>query len=168
MGRGIRYGGRMQPRWLSAQEGSAWLGYRRMRARLDLQLARDLARETGLSEADYDVLSNLSDAPADCMRVHELAGLMQWSSSRLTHQVTRMQQRELVIRENAAADGRGSTVRLTPSGRERIERAAPFHVASVRRHFIDLLTPAELLALDELSARVLDRLREHSSTSPSP
>jgi DNA-binding MarR family transcriptional regulator len=153
MRHGIRYGGRMQPRWLSAQEGSAWLGYRRMRARLDL---------------DYDVLSNLSDAPADCMRVHELAGLMQWSSSRLTHQVTRMQQRELVIRENAAADGRGSTVRLTPSGRERIERAAPFHVASVRRHFIDLLTPAELLALNELSARVLDRLREQSSTSPSP
>jgi hypothetical protein len=54
------------PNWLSAREAHAWRGYRRMRALLDLQLARDLARDSGLSEADYDVLS----------------GAVPWSSSR--------------------------------------------------------------------------------------
>jgi hypothetical protein len=33
------------------------------RALLDLQIARDLARDSGLSDADYDVLSGLSDTP---------------------------------------------------------------------------------------------------------
>lgn len=38
------------PQWLTDAEYRAWIGYRRMRARLDLQLARDLARDSGLSE----------------------------------------------------------------------------------------------------------------------
>ncbi len=150
----------MQTRWLSAQEGSAWLAIRRMRARLDLQIARDLTRDTGLSEADYDVLSNLSEAPGDAMRVQELARLMHWSSSRLAHQVTRMQQRGLVHREAMASDGRGSMISLTAAGRARIEQAAPLHVASVRKHFIDLLSPAEVLVLAEVSQRVLGKLQQ--------
>ncbi|MGL5830438.1 MAG: MarR family winged helix-turn-helix transcriptional regulator [Angustibacter sp.] len=150
----------MQTRWLSAQEGRAWLAFRRMRSRLDLQIARDLTRDTGLSEADYDVLSNLSEAPGDAMRVQELAGLMHWSSSRLAHQVTRMQQRDLVRRENLASDGRGSLIRLTAAGRARLEQAAPLHVASVRKHFIDLLSPAEVTILADVSARVSARLAQ--------
>lgn len=49
-------------RWLSPEEHRAWIGYRRMRGLLDLRLARDLADDSGLSEADYDVLSSLGDS----------------------------------------------------------------------------------------------------------
>jgi DNA-binding MarR family transcriptional regulator len=146
------------PNWLSAREAHAWRGYRRMRALLDLQLARDLARDSGLSEADYDVLSTLSETEGHRMRLSELAAHMLWSKSRLSHHTARMQQRGLVVREDAIDDGRGSVVVLAPAGLRAVEAAAPGHVASVRRHLIDLLSDEELAALDALSHRVIGKL----------
>ncbi|WP_091098067.1 MarR family winged helix-turn-helix transcriptional regulator [Micromonospora citrea] len=147
-----------QPRWLDEREQRAWRGYRRMRRLLDLELARDLARDAGLSEPDYDVLSDLSETPDQRLRLSELADRMLWSRSRLSHHLTRMQQRGLVTREECATDGRGAVVALTAEGRRAIEAAAPGHVAAVRRHLIDLLTPDEVAALDALSHRVVDHL----------
>ncbi|MEH0825101.1 MULTISPECIES: MarR family winged helix-turn-helix transcriptional regulator [unclassified Micromonospora] len=146
------------PRWLDDREDRAWRGYRRMRRLLDLQLARDLMRDAGLSEPDYDVLSDLSEAPDGRLRLGELADRMLWSRSRLSHHLSRMQQRGLVVREECTTDGRGSVVVLTAEGRRAIEAAAPGHVAAVRRHLIDLLDPDELAALDRFTHRVVDRL----------
>ncbi|MEH1122953.1 MarR family winged helix-turn-helix transcriptional regulator [Micromonospora sp. CPCC 206061] len=147
-----------EPRWLDEREERAWRGYRRMRALLDLQLARDLMRDSGLSEADYDVLSSVSEAEGQRLRLTELAGHMLWSKSRLSHQITRMQQRGLVVREECADDARGSVIALTHEGVRAIEQAAPKHVASVRRHLIDVLTDDEVAALDALTDRVVKRL----------
>ncbi|MET8261460.1 MarR family transcriptional regulator [Micromonospora sp. NPDC005205] len=146
------------PRWLDEREDRAWRGYRRMRRLLDLELARELTQDAGLSEADYDVLSDLSETPQGRLRLRELADRMLWSRSRLSHHLTRMQQRGLVTREECADDARGSVVVLTPAGRQAIESAAPGHVAAVRRHLIDLLTPAEVDALGALTHRVVDQL----------
>jgi DNA-binding MarR family transcriptional regulator len=146
------------PRWLDAAEMRAWLGYRRMRTRLDLQLQRDLAADSGLSEADYDVLSTLSELDGQRMRLTDLAERLLWSKSRMSHHTARMQQRGLVERLEFPGDARGSVIALTETGVKAIVAAAPAHVASVRKHFIDLLTPDELTALDALTHRVLDRL----------
>jgi DNA-binding MarR family transcriptional regulator len=147
-----------EPRWLNDREMRAWLGYRRMRLLLDLQLDRDLMSQSGLSEQDYDVLSNLSDAPGQQLRLTDLAAHLRWSKSRLSHHVTRMRQRGLVDRADCADDGRGSMLGLTQAGRDAIHGAAPGHVKSVRKHFIDLLTDDELDALAALSQRVVERL----------
>jgi len=147
------------PRWLTDAEMSAWLGYRRMRLLLDLQLARELSGEHGLSEPDYDVLSNLSDNGERGVRLSDLAAYMRWSKSRLSHHITRMQQRGLVDRLECADDGRGSSLVLTDQGRRAITAAAPDHVASVRQHFIDLLSPEEIETLAKLTHRVIDHLQ---------
>jgi DNA-binding MarR family transcriptional regulator len=149
-----------EPRWLDQREARAWRGYRRMRRLLDLQLNRELFSESGLSEPDYDVLSDLSETPDQRLRLTELADRMLWSKSRLSHHLTRMQQRGLVRREECPGDARGSVVVLTAEGWRAIEKAAPGHVASVRRHLIDLLTPAEITALGDLTQRVVDHLTE--------
>jgi DNA-binding MarR family transcriptional regulator len=148
------------PRWLDDREMRAWLGYRRMRLLLDLQLARELQTSSGLSEPDYDVLSNLSATDGRGMRLSDLAAHMRWSKSRLSHHVSRMQQRDLVERHECADDGRGSLLMLTKRGQKAIAEAAPGHVASVRQHFIDLLTEEELDTLAALSHRVVDHLHE--------
>ncbi|MEV4198142.1 MarR family winged helix-turn-helix transcriptional regulator [Micromonospora globbae] len=155
-----------EPRWLDAHEDRAWRGYRRMRRLLDLELARELMRDAGLSEPDYDVLSDLSEAPEQRLRVSELADRMLWSRSRLSHHLSRMQQRGLVMREEHPSDGRGAVVVLTPEGRRAIEEAAPGHVAAVRKHLIDLLTPDELAALAAFSHRVVDHLSAPGRPSP--
>jgi len=146
--------------WLTPAEAGAWRGYRRMRALLDLRLGRDLAADSGLSEPDYDVLSHLSETPDRRIRLGDLAAHMLWSRSRLSHHLARMQQRGLVEREDCADDGRGSVVTLSAQGWAVLVEAAPHHVASVRRNFIDLLTPDEIAALDALSHRVVQRLAE--------
>jgi DNA-binding MarR family transcriptional regulator len=148
--------------WLNEQEAHAWRGYRRMRALLDLELTRDLMRDSGLSDADYDVLSNLSEISPHRLRLSELATTMLWSKSRLSHHITRMQQRGLVDREECPGDARGSIIVLTPPGLRAIQEAAPHHVESVRRNMIDLLTDEEIAALDALSHRVVAHLNAQS------
>src|SRR5215213_9422443 len=118
--------------WLTGEEDRAWRAYRRMKVLLDAQLARDLVDGSGLSEPDYDVLSNLSEIEGERWRITELAARMQWSKSRLSHHLDRMEQRGLVRREECGTDGRGAFVVLTAGGRRAIEQAAPGHVASVR------------------------------------
>jgi DNA-binding MarR family transcriptional regulator len=147
----------MEPRWLDDAEARAWRGYRRMRALLDLRLSRDLAEEAGLSDADYDVLSNLSDGDRQ-WRVNQLAEHMLWSTSRLSHQLSRMRGRGLIDRQECPGDGRGALVTLTALGSATIRAAAPGHVASVRRNFIDLLTRDEIATLGGLAETVIDRL----------
>ncbi|MGW7098899.1 MarR family winged helix-turn-helix transcriptional regulator [Streptomyces sp. NPDC054838] len=138
------------PRWLTESEQQAWYAWRRMFPLVNAEIARDLTQDSGLSEADYDVLSVLGSADGHRMRISALAELMQWSRSRLSHQLTRMERRGLVRRGGVASDARGAEVVLTGSGTEAITTAAPLHVESVRRHLIDLLTPEQLRTLVEV------------------
>lgn len=145
-------------RWLDETEMRAWLGYRRMFLLLNAAVNRDLAHDSGLSEPDYDVLSNLSAAPDRRGRLSELAARMLWSQSRLSHHISRMEQRGLVRREGHETDGRGSVVVLTRQGLRTVQKAAPLHVESVRRNVIDLLTPAQLEALGDIADTVVSHL----------
>jgi DNA-binding MarR family transcriptional regulator len=149
-------------KWLEPQQEQAWRRYRRMRTLLDLQIARDLKRDSELSEADYDILSTLSESPEGAWRARDLAARLLWSTSRLAHQVGRMEQRGLVERTAVDEDGRAAVVSLTPAARATLRAAAPPHVASVRRHFVDLLSPTEVAALDRIAAKVIDHLTADS------
>jgi DNA-binding MarR family transcriptional regulator len=149
-----------EARWLDEREARAWRGFIAMQGQLLGRLARQLQRDSGLSEADYEVLVQLSEAPCARQRVFELGQATQWEKSRLSHHLTRMVQRGLVARETCPTDSRGAFVRLTDAGREAIERAAPQHVEHVREWFVEALTAEQLDALAELSEAVLDRLAE--------
>ncbi|MFJ7155698.1 MarR family winged helix-turn-helix transcriptional regulator [Streptomyces sp. NPDC101118] len=146
------------PRWLTSREQDAWYAWRRMFPLVNAEISRDLGTDSNLSEPDYDVLSVLSGTDGTRMRITALAELMQWSRSRLSHHLTRMEQRGLVRREEVAGDGRGAEVVLTDAGLATIREAAPLHVASVRRHLIDLLTPEELETLAGIGENIARRL----------
>jgi len=139
-----------------------------MRTLLDLQIARDLSKDSGLSETDYDVLSTLSEKPEGRWRARDLAAQLLWSTSRLAHHVGRMEQRGLVARQPCPGDARGALVSLTKQGRAALEQAAPPHVASVRRHIIDLLTPGEIAALDTIAGKVITHLADQMPSELPP
>ncbi|MGI8518728.1 MAG: MarR family winged helix-turn-helix transcriptional regulator [Acidimicrobiia bacterium] len=145
-------------RWLTPTEERAWRGYRRMRTLLDLRISRDMAGDSGLSEADYDVLSTLTEGDGSPWRANELAARLLWSTSRLAHQVGRMERRGLVARQVYEGDRRGALINLTDVGLATLKTVAPSHVESVRRHLIDLLTPAEIDTLALISQKVIERL----------
>jgi DNA-binding MarR family transcriptional regulator len=148
----------MRRRWLDPDEEAAWRAYRRLNRVLYAELARDLTRETGLSDPDYEVLSTLTEKSPSSWRAAELSTQLQWSTSRLAHHVSRMEQRGLVRREPYEDDGRGAVIHLTQVGREAIKRAAPSHVAAVRYHFVDRLTPEQLRALREIAEVITAQL----------
>ncbi|MFF2506415.1 MarR family winged helix-turn-helix transcriptional regulator [Streptomyces sp. NPDC058067] len=155
-----------EPRWLSDREQRAWQAYRRMFLLLNAQLSRDLARQSGLSEPDYDVLSSLGSRPDHRCRVSELAERMLWSRSRLSHHLARMEQRGLVVREECETDGRGAVVVLTAPGQRTIEAAAPLHVESVRKYFMDLLTAEQIDVFADVGETVVERLTDTEGRRP--
>jgi DNA-binding MarR family transcriptional regulator len=118
--------------------------------------ARDLA-DVGLSEADYEVLSTLSESPEHTSRLRDQAAKMAWSRSRLSRHASRMEARGLIARAADPADGRGCPLVLTEHGLEVLQEAAPGHLASVRRHFIDRLDQSDLAALERIADKVLQR-----------
>ena len=137
--------------WLSADEHRAWRGFIGLHRELVARLNRQLQEDSQLSLADYEVLVPLSEAPQGRMRPYELAQLLQWEQSRLSHHMARMQRRGLVGREECTVDGRGAFVVLTPQGRNAIEAAAPAHVATVRKLFFDGLTPEQVTSLESIA-----------------
>lgn len=147
-------------RWLDDQEQRAWRSLMAMQDGLSEFIDRQLRRRCGLSNADYQVLAHLSEAPDGRLRQLDLGGLLRWEKSRLSQHLGRMQQRGLVTRERCPTDQRGAVVVLTARGHELIKAAAPQHVSDVRNALIDHLTAAELKTLTAIGDKVRERLAE--------
>ncbi|MFJ1749661.1 MarR family winged helix-turn-helix transcriptional regulator [Streptomyces sp. NPDC088116] len=144
-----------EPRWLSPREAEIWATYRRLCR--DLQRAQDqqLQQDSGVSAADYALLAPLSESAGGVLRARDLGAEVDWERSRLSHQISRMEKRGLVVREACEDDARGSMVRLTEKGRETIEAAAPGHVDLVRQLFFDPLDAGEMETLGEFLGRIM-------------
>ncbi|GAA1444311.1 MarR family winged helix-turn-helix transcriptional regulator [Nocardiopsis tropica] len=148
------------PRWLEAEEKAAWDSFIHMQETLIGRLSRLLQADSGMSASDYIVLVNLTERSEGKLRLLELADLVNWEKSRMSHQVRRMAKRGLVAREECPDDARGAFVVATPAGHKAIEDAAPLHVEHVRRLFIDALTPNQLSTFARLSQRVSDHMEK--------
>ena len=147
-----------ETRWLSEQEQRMWREFQGMRRHLDRVLERDLMDRAALSAADFAVLVPLSEAPDRRLRARDLGRVLELDRSLLSHQIRRMEQRELLTRSNCPTDARGTFISLTEHGWEMLQQAAPGHVQAVRAHFFDVLTDADVVALDDISRRVNDRI----------
>ena len=153
----------MEDIWLDEREEDAWRAFHAMRTQLLGHLARGLSAQSGLSEAEYEVLVKLSESPGHQMRSRDLGHALQWQRSRLSHQLDRMEKRRLLKREPCPTDARGCVAVLTDAGRESIDRAARLHVADVRHCFADVLTPAQLEGLTSAARAITDHLEaEHA------
>jgi len=146
--------------WLGAEEQRAWRTYLRMSTLLPAALNRQLQHDCGLTLPEYEVLVQLSEAPQRQLRPFQICEALNWEQSRLSHQLTRMERRGLVARQECAADGRGAFVALTPAGAEAIGVAAPQHVATVRRLVFDRLSGSQRAAFEQACATIIDALTE--------
>lgn len=153
-------------RWLSADEQASWRAYLRANRELDVALDRDL-QAVGVSLSEYELLSMLSEAPGDRLRMSALADLIVQSRSRVTHTAARLERRGWVRRTPAPDDGRGVVLELTDEGRRAIERVARVHVASVRRHLVDILSAEQFRALGEAMQAIRDAYAT-DPTTPEP
>ena len=145
---------------LGSDEQIAWESFIRMQEILIGRLSRRVRSDSGMSAADYLVLAKLTEAPDGELRFLELAKLVEWEKSRMSHQVTRMVKRGLVVKRECPDDARGAFVVATPLGCKAIQDAAPMHAEHVRRLFVDALTPNQLNTFARLSHQVLEHMEK--------
>jgi DNA-binding MarR family transcriptional regulator len=144
-----------EPRWLDAQEQEAWRAWLYSAQLLQDQLDRELIRETGMPHAYYEILAQLSETPGRMLRMSQLADRCLSSRSRLSHAVSRLQERGWVRRQECPEDGRGQLAVLTDEGFTALEAAAPVHVNGVRSHLFDQLSPDQVAALRDIGKTLL-------------
>jgi DNA-binding MarR family transcriptional regulator len=155
----------MTAEWLDQREERAWRGLMRMQDGLSEFIERRLRIRNGMSNADYQVLAHLCEAPGGRLRSNELGGLLHWEKSRLSQHLGRMQNRDLIVRTRCPTDQRGAVVTVTARGRDLIVAAAPQHVSDVREVLLDHLTPSELETLAAIGDKVQARLEALQGSS---
>jgi DNA-binding MarR family transcriptional regulator len=151
---------RSEPPWLNTREQHLWRAWTQLNAELSATLQREMQKDAKLSMSDYGVLVHLTDSPEGRVRVSDLARVLQWEISRVSHQVTRMERRGLVQRSECVEDGRGAFVVVTARGRAAIEQAAPGHVTAVRRLVFDVLDDNDVATLSVAIDKMLAALHE--------
>jgi DNA-binding MarR family transcriptional regulator len=147
-----------ETRWLDAEEQKAWRAWLYSSLLLQDRLDRELTRETGISHAYYEILVALSESPDRMMRMSELADRCLSSRSRLSHAVSRLEERGWVRRQVCPDDGRGQLAVLTEEGFAALEAAAPVHVEGVRTHLFDQLSPEQVAAMRDIGETLLRHL----------
>jgi DNA-binding MarR family transcriptional regulator len=131
--------------WLSPSQLRAWGAFMRVQLQMNYEMNRQLQRDSVLSLSDYHVLHALSTAPGHKLQVTDLAALIGWERSRLSHHLRRLSERGLTQRMHSSDDGRATDAVLTAKGMSAMADAAPGHWMVVRRLFFEPL-PDELVA----------------------
>ncbi|WP_139990604.1 MarR family winged helix-turn-helix transcriptional regulator [Paenibacillus paridis] len=126
-----------------------WKGsYKRIFGRV----VKEMSEYTGLSEGDFGVLDRLVQFGNGKLRQQELADSMDWDKSRLSHHLTRMEKRGLVLRKPLDTD-RGVQITITASGKSILDQALPIVSKAIRKHFLDLLTDEDIESITKLAVR---------------
>jgi DNA-binding MarR family transcriptional regulator len=146
------------PRWLDTEEQRTWRAFFGATQLLFDRLDRELQRDAGIPHAYYEILVWLSEAPERCLRMSELARRTRSSRSRLSHAVARLEERGWIVRRDCATDKRGQLAALTDDGYAALTVAAPGHVAGVRSHLFDALSPEQVGQLRRISEAIMGPL----------
>ncbi|EWM15200.1 MarR family winged helix-turn-helix transcriptional regulator [Kutzneria sp. 744] len=98
---------------LDADEMALWHAWKSAADTVRARIAEDITAAVGLSDADFAVLTRVAELGGGRLRQNALAESVGWHRSRLSHQLSRMEQRDLLTRH--PADG-GVEVHLTDAG----------------------------------------------------
>jgi DNA-binding MarR family transcriptional regulator len=144
----------MPAKLLSPQELRVWHAFRLLHEDVLARVGRDLSEATGLSGAEFGVISRLAAIGKGQIRQQDLARIMGWDKSRLSHQLTRMSERGLI--ERRKTDPKSVLVVLTQLGRDKLEAARPVHAESVRRNLLSRLTREQIDTIVRVSNLIGD------------
>ena len=137
----------------------AWRGFVTTSPDLMNAIERDLGA-FGLDAGDYQLLAMLSEAPDHRLKMCDLADTLRLSRSGLTRRMDGVLKAKYVSRVGDQEDRRAVFAQITEKGLALIKKVAPHHVASVRRHMIDLLSPAEIAAFGTGFAKIGKQLSQ--------
>ena len=159
----------MDTHWLDEEQLDTWVKVIAVVELLPGVLDSQLRRDAGLTHFEYFVMAMLSEAPERTLRMTALARRTNATLPRLSHVVRRLEERGLVERRPCPGDGRATNAILTDAGWDQVVAAAPGHVATVRRHVIDVLSAEQVAQLGEIADALLAELDPQGMmTRPGP
>jgi len=144
---------------MSSIELATWESLHTVTERLNREVGRDLWADAELSDTEFTVLAHLRLSP-EGVRPGACAQAIGWDSSRLSHQLRRLEKRGLVQRTADTVDRRAAVLVMTKDGQEVFRRAIGPHLRSAQKWFAAALTPAQLAGL----AEGLNALQVHIDT----
>lgn len=144
---------------MSSFELSTWESLHTVTEKLKREVGRDLWADAELSDTEFTVLAHLRLSP-EGVRPGACAQAIGWDSSRLSHQLRRLEKRGLVERRADPHDGRAAVLVTTDAGQEVYRKAIGPHLRSAQKWFAAALTPAQLEGL----AQGLHALQTHIET----
>ena len=153
----------MDAKWLTREELAAWTRLVAVLELLPPALDTQLRRDADLTNFDYYVLAMLSEAHEQTLRMTELARQTNATLPRLSHVVTRLEERRLVARFPCPEDKRATNARLTDRGWTLVRATAPRHVAFVRENVVNALTADQITQLTAITDAILQRLDPHGA-----
>lgn len=149
-----RYTSGMSSLTAAHTEVSLWRDIVILRRKIERELEQRLQQDAGVSVADFEILTTLCGAPDGQLRARDLADVLGWEKSRLSHQVTRMEGRSLVERKDCPTDLRGTWVTITEQGHAAAARGQDGYADVLATRF-EVLDPAERTELDSMARRVV-------------
>jgi DNA-binding MarR family transcriptional regulator len=138
-------------RSLSYHEWSTWFQLVSTFTLLPAALDSQLQRETGMTHFEFQVMVALSRQPGRRLQLKDLAVVANGSLSRLSHVISRLEERGWVRRKSGTR-GRATYAELTDKGYQKLMATGPIHLREVRRLVFDVLTPAEVKALKHVTS----------------
>jgi DNA-binding MarR family transcriptional regulator len=144
---------------ISRQEFRAYAALVASSTLLQRAVERNLREQADLTQVQFEILMNLSNAGDAGIRMAKLADALIVSRSGLSYQVAQLESRGWITRERSADDERGVVARITPEGERMRQRVFAGHVDIVRRAFLDAVGPGDLATLTAALERVVGPLR---------
>ncbi len=143
-----------EAQWLTDDEAAVWTPFVVSTLHVFSQLDDELKHGFDISHLDYGVLSQLSFRKDQRMRMADLADRFGVGRSHMTYRIARLERKGLIVRCSVDEDQRGVAAELTEKGIALLEEAAPMHVETVRRVFIDKVERCHFPALQQVFAQL--------------
>jgi DNA-binding MarR family transcriptional regulator len=132
----------------------AWMAFHNIRVTLLPPLIRHLSEKCGLSEAEYQIFMGLMSVDEKKMKPSQLSDHLGWDIGRVSHQVSRMESRGLLERQQCPMDARSCWIGMTKKGQTLIEKAFPLQMQEVDRLFTAALTEEQFRSLIAISEAI--------------
>lgn len=142
-------------------DSRAWRAFHKIGTRLLPHLSRQITNHSGITGPEYVVLTALSELPNSSVNLNRLAIGLGWETSRMSHQISRMQESGLVKKIQSESDARCFDVSITPTGRKIAEKAIPLQSLEINHCFSEVLTNKQKEALIEISEAIASHMREN-------
>jgi DNA-binding MarR family transcriptional regulator len=142
-------------------DSKAWRAFHKIGTSLLHHLGRQITNHSGISGTEYVVLVALSELTVPSVNLNRLAQGLGWEISRMSHQISRMEETGFVKKSRNTDDSRCFDVSITAKGRKMAEAAIPLQSKEINHCFSEVLTQAQMKSLIEISEAISNHMKEH-------